>query len=144
MKAKFINELHNFERNGEPINKLNIGMGPAKHIKEFESIMDLAKLKWHKSIIDSVINKGTQWNINWIDKEKNERYFHIDLIENKGWTYPGYRGKELLENPFDILNYIMDDIYGDITSKILELKNELAKLNGAIKAKNILKKYNES
>ncbi|MDD5648924.1 MAG: hypothetical protein PHF86_00660 [Candidatus Nanoarchaeia archaeon] len=138
MKAQFVNELNKFERTGESLDKLNIGVGPGKYIEELEKILNLSNIKWDKSPTDD----GFQWNIRWKDKE-SERFIYLKLIPRKGWTYPGNMG-ELLETPFSFMDFIINEIYGNVSSKISNLKKEILKLKKVEQAKNILKKYNES
>ena len=141
MKAYLISEIKNFERSGDSLDKLNIGLGANKHIKELEKILNLIDVKWEKEPID----EGFQWHIRWNDKkEKIERYIYVKLISRQGWTYPGNMG-ELLETPFEFMNFLIDEIYGNIPNVISELNNKILKLKKAEHAKNILKKYiNES
>ena len=140
MKALLIKERLNFDRSGEPLDKMNIG-SPDKHIKELEYILSLMGVKYEKE----PINEGFQWHIRWTDdkNDKTERYIYVKLISSKGWTFPGNIG-ELLKNPFRFINFLIDEIYGDIPSKISNLKEKILKLENAQKAKNILQKYNES
>ena len=149
MKAKTINEIQNFERSGNPLDKLNIGKGPEKYIKFFEDTLNYLNIKY------SLLDDGFEMLI-WDIKDKEiDGISYISFVpkgldknpNNFGWRMS--RG-EYEKDPFNIINILIERKYGNIKDKkqnildkiknlqlefdyLSEIENKIEEINNTIK-----------
>ncbi|MDD5648925.1 MAG: hypothetical protein PHF86_00665 [Candidatus Nanoarchaeia archaeon] len=145
MKAKFINELQNFEREGSTLDKLDIGKGPEKYISIFEKILKFLDIETR---LEDMSDGSIVWDIINVN---DTSYIHLipkGLNKNSGWYLPRKTGYE--KDPFNIINILIERKYGntkDKKQKILdkiknlqsefdylsEIENKIEEINNTIK-----------
>lgn len=126
MKAKFINESQNFEREGSPLDKLNIGKGPEKYISIFEKILKLLDIETNladmpdESIVWDIRNVKDTSYVHFIPKGVNKNPSHF------GWHLPREIGYE--KDPFNIINILIERKYGNIKDKKQNILDKIKNL----------------
>lgn len=145
MKAKFINEIQNFEREGNPLDKLNIGKGPAKFINIFEKILKLLNIKTR---LEDMPDGSIVWDILNVENTSYVHFIPKGLNKNPGWYLPRTTNYE--KDPFNIINVLIERKYGNIKDKkqnildkiknlqlefdyLSEMENKIEEINNTIK-----------
>lgn len=156
MKALFINEILNFNKTGDPLDKMNIGMGPEKYIPIFEKILNLCDIKFKKD--EQETKEGlTKWDIYFI--KKDNQILSVYLIQPGYYKNPAWMGwsasefaNGYLKNPFKILEDLIQAKWGNIDEEIEEIKIQKEEIDKKYvyltnmkipinEAKEIIKKY---
>ncbi|MDD5648922.1 MAG: hypothetical protein PHF86_00650 [Candidatus Nanoarchaeia archaeon] len=155
MKALFINEILNFNKTGDPLDKMNIGKGPEKYIPIFEKILNLCDIKFK---LDEQENREglTKWDIYEIHSNNIYSVYLIQPGYYKNPAWMGWNASEFangyLKNPFTILESIIEMKWGNIDEQIEEIKIQKEEIDRKYtyftdmkfpinEAKEIIKKY---
>jgi hypothetical protein len=140
MRAKIVESL-NFERGKDPKDSMGIGLGPFKHIDKFEKILYDLHLSVEKQG-DEEFDESLEWILD-DDEFKNFNSEVVFLDRKKGWSFIPYSNK-YFDDPYDILDYIIKDVYdsledelGESRMRVMQLENRISDIDKTMEKWNL-------
>lgn len=105
---KLIKENINFERNQDPRDAMETGIGPERYAPFFEKVLTAAEFTFEKNLEAN----GSWYRYEIRDENTGilmaEVLLLIEVIDKKGWTFWSSKDKKVEKTPFNILRKIIN------------------------------------